>query len=110
VTTWATAQDVERAANNWSDGQVACRAYGHQWRPLTARHRPGVYTILQRCGRCHNERQQQINESGYPITGWYISYQDNYLLKKLGRVGVDGRAVLRLVTLRNLYIEEEPAA
>jgi hypothetical protein len=108
VTTWATSQDVERAAENWTSNQKQCRVYGHSWRPLTVRHRPGVYTVLQRCERCSNERKQQVNDAGYPIDGWTMSYFDGYLLKALGRVGVDGRAVLRLDVLMDLPIEEEP--
>lgn len=108
MTTWAEASDIEVAANSWSDGQIACRVYGHNWRPLTVRHRPGVFTILQRCNRCSNERQQQINEQGFPLDQWRMTYRDGYLLKNLGRVGQDGRAVLRLKNLTGLYIEEEP--
>lgn len=110
MTTWATPQDVERAAEDWTDAQKQCRVYGHSWRPLTVRHRPGVYTVLQRCGRCRNEREQQVNEQGYPIDGWKINYYEGYLLKNLGRVGVDGRAVIRLNVMLGLPIEEEPAA
>lgn len=108
MTTWATPQDVQRAAENWTDAQKQCRIYGHNWRPLTVRHRPGVYTVLQRCNRCANERQQEVNEQGYPINGWSMSYYGGYLLKSLGRVGSDGRAVLRLDVLLGLHIEEEP--
>ena len=106
VPEWASPQDVERAAEEWSDGQIACRAYGHTWRPVTVFHTPGVYTILQRCPRCRNERRQEIDESGYPLSQWRMSYVDGYLLRQLGRVGTHGRAVLRLATLRNLYVEE----
>ena len=108
MTSWASPADVERAAETWSDGQVNCRTYGHAWRPLTVSHRPGVYTIFQRCGRCRSERHQEVNEQGYQISTWKIHYEDGYLLHNLGRVGADGRAVLRLVTLRGLSIVEEP--
>ena len=108
MTTWATPQDVERAAENWTNEQKQCRVYGHAWRPLTVRHRPGVYTEMQRCERCRNERGQQINDRGYPIEGWRMHYYDGYLLKQLGRVGSEGRAVLRLDVLMGLHIEEEP--
>jgi hypothetical protein len=108
VTTWASPADVERAASQWSDGQVNCRTYGHSWRPLTVTHRPGVYTIQQRCGRCRTERHQEVNEQGFPITGWHMRYEEGYLLRNLGRVGADGRAVLRLTTLRALTVIEEP--
>lgn len=106
MTTWAAPEDVENAARSWSDGQVNCRVYGHAWRPLTVIHRPGVFTIHQRCGRCRNEREQDVNEQGYPVSPWRPTYVDGYLLKKLGRVGVDGRAVLRLQSIQGLYVNE----
>lgn len=108
TTTWASADAIEKAAVDWTDAQVTCRVYQHAWRPLTVRHRPGVFTVFQRCGRCHNQRVQEINEQGYPVSAWRMTYQDGYLLKDVGRLGRDGRAVLRLVTLRASYIEEEP--
>lgn len=106
MTYWATPQDVERAADGWTDDQITCRVYGHNWQPWTIRHSPGLFTILQRCGRCGNGRQQEINDRGYPVSGWRPSYQEGYLLKGVGRLGIDGRAVLRLATLRVLYVEE----
>ena len=108
MTTWATPADVEHAANQWTEGQTNCRVYGHNWRPLQVSHRIGVYTIYQRCSRCHSERHQEVDERGYPLAGWQINYVEGYLLRKLGRVGTDGRAVLRLATIRNLYVVEEP--
>lgn len=84
-----------------------CRTYGHAWRGLSATHRMGVYLVTQRCGRCRSERHQEINEQGYPLAGWSIRYSEGYLLRNLGRVGSDGRAVLRLTVLRNSYVIEE---
>lgn len=69
-------------------------------------HRPGFYTVYQRCGRCRNERQQEVNERGYPVTGWRMTYVEGYLLRKLGRVGPDSRAMLRLRSINGLYINE----
>lgn len=108
MTTWANPRDVTNAAEGWTDEQKQCRIYGHNWMPLTVRHRPGVYTVLQRCARCINEREQQCNEQGYPLEQWRMHYYEGYLLKNLGRVGVDGKAVLRLNVLMGLRIEEEP--
>jgi hypothetical protein len=106
VSDWAAPDDVLSAAQGWSDGQVNCRVYGHAWRPLTVTHRPGFYTIFQRCGRCRNERQQEVNERGYPVTQWHMTYVEGYLLRGLGRVGQDGRAALRLRSLQGLFINE----
>jgi hypothetical protein len=101
---------VEHAAEQWTDGQVACRTYGHNWRPQTVTHRPGVYTVTQRCPRCRNTRAQEINENGYPLGPWRRpnGYVGGYLLKGVGRLGIDGRAVLRIATLRSMTIIEEP--
>jgi hypothetical protein len=110
MTNWATPEDVEKAASNWTPGQKACRVYGHAWQPLQVSHRPGLYTVRQWCPRCRNERRQEIDERGYPQSKWHPSYQDGYLLKNIGRVGVDGRAILRLDTLLSLPVVEEAMA
>lgn len=106
MTTWASRDAVESALTDWSDAQIACRAYQHNWRPLNVVHRPGFYTVSQRCSRCRNERTQDITEQGYVATPWRMVYREGYLLKNAGRVGIDGRAALRLATLRNLTVNE----
>lgn len=106
MTEWANPSDVERAAREWTEGQMNCRVYGHSWNPLQVTHAPGVYTIYQRCQRCRNERHQDVNDRGYPITEWRTRYQDGYLLRNVGRLGTDGRAVLRLFTLHHLPVVE----
>lgn len=106
MASWATPEDVQKAADGWTDGQVQCRVYGHSWQSLTATHEPGVFTVYQRCVRCGSERMQDIDERGYPMTRWQLRYRDGYLLRKMGRVGTDGRAVLRLSSIRSLHIAE----
>lgn len=110
MTTWATTEAIQSAADDWTDGQVQCRSYGHAWRSLTATHVPGVYTIYQRCQRCTTERSQDMNDSGYVLGPWRLHYVDGYLLKNLGRVGQDGRAVLRLSSLRSIEVRESEHA
>lgn len=101
MTEWASAEAVERAAQEWSDSVVQCRAFGHGWRPQTALHRPGMYTITQRCPRCRVRRWKRINERGYSLTPWHTDYSEatGYLLKGVGRLGTDGKAVLTLLHL-----------
>jgi hypothetical protein len=110
MTVWASPEAVERASRDWTLGQITCRTYGHNWHPLTVTHRPGLYTVRQRCGRCRTERRQEVNEQGYPMTGWNMVYGEGYLLHKVGRVGADGRAVLRLATLEGFDVIEEAAS
>jgi len=107
---WASPEDVERAAEEWTPYQIACRLYRHPWRPHNVVHRPGSYTITQRCPQCRARRWQNITEAGYPITRWHIDYTnaDGYLLHGMGRVGYAGQAVLRIINLRTLAIIEEP--
>lgn len=103
---WADAAQVEDAAESWSESQLHCRTYNHTWRPLSVTHRPGVYTVTQRCSRCRNVRKQDIDDYGYPLTAWRHEYREGYLLEDVGRIGMDGRAVLRLAVLKTLTVIE----
>jgi hypothetical protein len=95
------------AIDQWSDGVIECRAeFQHQWRRSTVAHRPGVYTIRQRCARCRNERERDISETGYVLTKWRRTYRPGYLLTGLGRLSEDSRATLRIASLRNAKIIE----
>lgn len=103
---WASRHSVEEAMHQWNDEQVACRTYGHRWQGHTVTHTPGVYTVTQRCSRCKNRRWQEMDERGYPLTRWHAIYQNGYLLKDVGRVGVEGRAALRLATVLKMKVVE----
>lgn len=100
--TWASLDAVKDAAASWSDIIINCRSYGHNWVAQTVvRHRTW-YEISQRCARgCGCERLSTINLSGYQISGWRMAYPPDYLLHQKGRVGQDGRAMLRLESLRS---------
>lgn len=108
MTNFADPDDVAAAAAGWSDAVVQCRIYGHSWRPLTVRHSLGTYTIVQRCSRrCGCQRETTMNERGYLHGGWKLSYADGYLMEKgTGRVDGDGRARLRIVSLRSMTVIE----
>lgn len=107
---WAERSAVEAASDGWSDAQIACRTNGHAWRSASVSHRPGVYTIHQRCTRnCGCWREADMDESGYLVSGWKALYPKNgkYLLPPgTGRVGQDGRALLRLAGLRSVQVTE----
>lgn len=104
---YASRSAVEDAAYDWNDGQIVCRANNlHAWKPFTARRGRGYILLTQRCTRCFNRRTAEMDEQGYLITRWKIEYREGYLLKGLGRVGPDGRAALRLATLRGLTITD----
>lgn len=98
---------LDEAMEEWSDGVIECRAGSqHVWRRLAVAHRPGVYTIRQRCARCRNERERDMNERGYWVSKWRRAYRPGYLLKGIGRLDDDDRARLNLVWLKNANIVE----
>jgi hypothetical protein len=101
------ARTLDEAIDQWSDGVIECRAdTQHQWRRLTVAHRPGFFTIRQRCARCRNERERDINEQGYVLTKWRRTYRPGYLLSGVGRLDEDHRATLRIASLRNANVVE----
>ncbi len=99
---------LDDAIDQWTDGIIECRAgFQHQWRRLTVAHRPGVFTIRERCARCRAvERERDINERGYVVSKWRRSYRPGYLLEGLGRLDEDHRATLRIASLRNVTVVE----
>lgn len=114
---WAGADAVADAAEGWTDAQIACRTNGHAWRDAAVTHRPGVYTVRQRCSRnCGCWREADMNEHGYLVSHWRPTYpkarngdttRSPYLMPAgSGRVGQDGHAVLRLQRIRALTVIE----
>lgn len=98
---------LDQAVDRWTPGMLECRAdKQHLWKRLTVAHRPGIYTIKQRCTRCRNVRQRDINDRGYVLTQWRRAYVDGYLLKGLGRIDQDEQATLRLASLENATVIE----
>jgi len=112
---WAEAGVVADVAEGWTAAQVACRTNGHAWKDAAVSHRPGVYTIRQRCSRnCGCWREGDMNERGYMVSKWRPTYpkgrdgtRSPYLMPRgAGRVGADGRAVLSLQRISNIPVVE----
>lgn len=107
MTQWADPDDVEAEATGWSDAVVQCRAYGHSWRPATVTSHMGTYTIRQRCSRrCGTERECAMDSQGRYAKRWQLTYREGYLMQHLGRVDQEGRARIRLASIRNLPVLE----
>lgn len=104
MTAWADPKAVEDAAASWTDKWVHCRIYGHGWTPSSVTRVGEGFVVRQRCNRCTNVREQAIDSRGYNLTPWRYIYPEGYLTKNLGRIGGDGRAVLRIAALRHLTI------
>lgn len=106
MTKWADPSEVAEASQQWDDQIVSCRIYGHLWRPLNVTKDGTGYTVTQHCIGCKNRRWQSMDLNGY-ASAWHYRYvNQNYVVKDLGRIDSDGRAVLRLAALRHLKVEE----
>jgi hypothetical protein len=91
----ARAQRVTDIAEKYPDAFLACRDFGHSWRPLTASwNADNTITRRLRCVRCSVERHQLLTSEGYIVSGGY-SYADGYQIKGVGSLTTDDRAVLR---------------
>jgi hypothetical protein len=107
-------ESLDDAMSRWTAGVLECRAEGyHPWRRLSVAHRPGVLTVFQRCPRCRNERERDINEQGYPLTKWRRSYREGFLLRGLGRLDHDDKAHLMIASLQQMEwieVDDEEAS
>jgi hypothetical protein len=82
-----------------SDVFLACRDFGHAWRPHDVRidrkykeiHR--VFSCLHNCG---TERTQVLSPNGHIVRNFY-TYPDGYVILGLGRLSIDDRAQIRVM-------------
>jgi hypothetical protein len=119
MTSYADSHTVADKAAGWTDGQVDCRLWRHDWtRALTLASRgPGYIRVTQRCARdCGVKRTCTLNEQGYLVEGWQINYHDakGYLMqdddgKSLGRIDATGRAAIWREALMSMTITQEVA-
>lgn len=92
---WADRRAVEEAARRWTEGQKFCRTWSHAWEAYTVRPIGSIREVWQRCPRCTCLRSQDVDAAGYPLSPWRPRYPEGYLLRGVGRLGTDGKAVLR---------------
>ena len=82
-------------AKKYSPVHLGCRTMGHSWAPLAAAWRQdGNIDQVLKCSRCETQRQQVLNGDGYVVKSHY-SYATDYSFRGIGRLDVDGRALLR---------------
>ena len=90
---------VLRNVDDWSDAILECRSLQHAWQGRTAnysaRHR--YYLVTMVCQRCGTAKHQELNDSGYILSSWYV-YPTGYL-SHTGRMSRDDLAVIRLAGL-----------
>lgn len=101
---FARADDIAGWREGLPEEFLACRDYGHLWRPRSARYMPEAngYTRTMACGRCHAERDQDLTASGGIVSGHY-SYAEGYVAPRgQGRLGGEARDSLRLESVLRL--------
>lgn len=101
VPDWAaTPQAVMDAADRWSNEIRECRLNRHHWpgrQSVTHYPKQHYYELRQDCGRkCGVYRTNEMDEQGYLLDKWHPHYPTGYLLRGVGRMGIDGTAALRL--------------
>lgn len=95
--------DLEGAVHELPTKYIQCRDFAHSWKGHDARRvestegrrRFAFYEVILRCTRCDTKRLRRISPDGH-IMGSSYEYADNYLLKGVGRMTSDDRAVVRL--------------
>lgn len=97
----ATPRQVRAQVQDMDEAFLACKAYGHNWNPLTVEKTGSVYTQTLKCSRCTSECVQDINRRGQLVSSRRYSYPDGYLFQGLGRVMGDARGVIRVAVLTN---------
>jgi ABC-type branched-subunit amino acid transport system substrate-binding protein len=74
---------VETFAHGLSDKQLACRDYGHTWRPSAIEvvregRTLGGYVRIYKCASCRTERRQTLDSHGDVVQNGYV-YANGYL-------------------------------
>src|SRR5262245_23696870 len=113
---WADAKTVADKAAGWTDAQIDCRLYRHDWtRRLTlVTHGKGFYQVAQTCARlCGVSRHTVLNNQGYQVEGWTMDYRNaqGYLMtderrQSLGRIDASGRAAIWREALMSMSVTE----
>ena len=101
---YAELADVERLADEWAPGVLACRDTGHQWGDSQAVHvvRFGYWKISQRCPRCGCTRYREMSERGH-VYASTIEYSEGYLAVGLGRIAGNTKDAVRIAAVRRTY-------
>jgi hypothetical protein len=109
VTDYADVAIVEDAIATWPTEFIRCRAWRHQWEPLTAVIYPAFSRSTQLCQRCGATRWQEARLNGVPFHPWVIEPPEGYSIKGLGRMGPDGRAAVNLAAMHTGKVHRQKA-
>lgn len=102
--------EVQVWAEKLSQSFLYCRAFGHNWRPWTAKWIPEqrCFEQIVRCTRCKNQRLQLLDRRGDVVAGHY-RYAPGYLHKGLGRLVGEDKGKVRLEALKRQIAKPLPS-
>ena len=96
---YATAESVWQQSGQWDREVLDCRAYGHDWKPRTAKwNGPRVEGSLL-CDRCEAAKSFTLDGTTGEVLKSSISYADGYLVKDMGRIVGEAKGALRLAAI-----------
>lgn len=109
-TTGLTEAQFTEIVAAYSDEYITCRDTGHHWKPITAvrEKKSGNIRRVLTCQHCAADRNQILDRAGYIISSNY-SYQNGYLIPKVGRLTAKHRATLRLASITRAPVTEAPS-
>jgi hypothetical protein len=113
-TKWATRNQVEAIAKEWTEAVLLCRTLGHSWRQSNAVHvrRLHYWQVSYNCDRgCGCIKYQEWSERGVVYASWMIYPRDNegrelYLTEGIGRVAGDIKGALRIESVTRTNFTE----
>lgn len=108
----AKAQDVAVWAQRLKEEYLHCRDFGHTWQPFRAWWDTDdrLFVEVIRCRRCKANTTRHLNRSGHVMTR-NTSYPDGYLAPDgTGRLTLDNKDSLRLVTVTRLIASQDGAS
>jgi hypothetical protein len=82
-----------------ADQFLACRDFGHAWRPHDVkidRRQHEIHRIFYCLHECGTQRTQVLSSDGYIVRNFY-TYPDGYVLQGLGRLNASDRARIRVM-------------
>lgn len=103
---FATKRSVAKAVENMTAEQVHCRTLGHVWAHRQVTRILGGYEQVLGCKNCSSEKIQMINKKG-EVQESKLRYSPGYLLKGLGRLKAETKAIVRVASLEYVIGDQE---
>lgn len=91
---------VQELVQEWPSEYLACRSGNHHWTPYTVEDARTFWLVTEKCPRCTATREWDMS----PVTGEQfgpkrIKYPEGFLAQGVGRIGDEGRNMIRLASV-----------